>query len=120
MTVDLFIEWMEHFIKYAKPATGEKILLVVDGHVSHTQNLKALEMARNAGVVMLSLPSHTTHRMQPLDVAFFRPLSTYYGQEADKWMRHNPGRPLTQYQVCSLFWKGLLASSVTRNSCQRI
>ena len=105
MTVDLFIEWMEHFIKYAKPATGEKILLVVDGHVSHTQNLKALEMARNAGVVMLSLPSHTTHRMQPLDVAFFRPLSTYYGQEADKWMRHNPGRPLTQYQVCSLFGK---------------
>jgi hypothetical protein len=30
-------------------------------------------------------------------------LNIYYGQEADKWMRHNPGRPLTHYQVCNIF-----------------
>lgn len=103
MTVDLFGDWMEHFITFAKPDPARKVLLIVDGHVSHTHNLKALQMARDAGVVMLSLPSHTTHRMQPLDVAFFRPLSIYYGQEADKWMRHYPGRSLTHFQVCHIF-----------------
>lgn len=105
MTMDLFSEWMEHFIKYAKPDPLQKVLLIVDGHVSHTHNLKVLQMARDAGVVMLSLPSHTTHRMQPLDMAFFRPLSTFYGQEADKRMRHNPGRPLSHFQVCMIFGK---------------
>jgi len=105
MTVDLFSDWMSHFIQYAKPDKEKPLLLVLDGHVSHTHNLKALEMAREAGVIMLSLPSHTTHRMQPLDVAFFRPLSTYYAQEADMWMRKNPGRPLSHFQVCQLFGK---------------
>jgi len=105
MTVELFSEWMAHFIQFAKPDKdpNKKILLILDGHVSHTQNLTALQMAREAGIIMLSLPSHTTHRMQPLDIAFFRPLSSYYGQEADKWIRHNPGRSLTHFQVCQLF-----------------
>lgn len=105
MTIDLFTEWLSHFIQYAKPDKEKPLLLILDGHVSHTHNLKALEMAREAGVIMLSLPSHTTHRMQPLDVAFFRPLNTYYGQEADTWMRKNAGRPLSQFQVCELFGK---------------
>lgn len=63
---ELFGDWMEHFIKlkFAKPDPVRKTLLIVDGHVSHTQNLKAIQMARDAEVIMLSLPSHTTHRMQ--------------------------------------------------------
>ena len=105
MTIDLFTDWLSHFIQYSKPDKEKPLLLILDGHVSHTQNLKALEMAREAGVILLSLPSHTTHRMQPLDIAFFRPLSAYYGQEGDTWMRKNAGRPLSQFQVCQLFGK---------------
>lgn len=51
---------------------------------------------------MVQLPAHTTHRLQPLDVAFFKPLNTYFGQAADKWMRSNPGDKITQYQVAQL------------------
>ena len=78
------------------------MLLVLDGHSSHTNNLEAIELARESGVIMLSLPAHTTHRTQPLDVAFFRPLKVYYNQAIEKWLRTNAGRSVTVFQVASL------------------
>ena len=78
------------------------MLLVLDGHSSHTKNLEAIELARESGVIMLSLPAHTTHRTQPLDVAFFRPLKVYYNQAIEKWLRTNAGRSVTVFQVASL------------------
>jgi hypothetical protein len=86
MTVELFSEWIEQFVSVVKHDPAKKVLLILDGYVSHTHNLKTLEIARKSDVIMLSLPLHTMHRMQPLDIAFFRPLSDFYGQEADKWM----------------------------------
>ena len=59
-------------------------MLILDSHVTHTKNLAVTDMARKAGVVMVSLPPHTTHRFQPLDGAFFGP----FGNDALRmWMR---------------------------------
>lgn len=52
---------------------------------------------------MLCFPPHCTHRLQPLDVSFMAPLSVYYGQEQKNWLRNNPGRVVTQYQISKLF-----------------
>ena len=48
---------------------------------------------------MLSLPPHCTHRLQPLDVTLFKPLSTYYSQCIDSWMRANPGLAVAEQKV---------------------
>jgi hypothetical protein len=113
MTVELFGDWMDHFIKFAKPDPDRKILLIVDGHVSHTHNLRALQMAREAGVVMLSLPSHTTHRMQPLDVAFFSPIE-YLLWSGGRQMDATQSRPTTHsFSGVPHFWYGVWQSSIT-------
>ena len=52
---------------------------------------------------MLSLPSHTTHRLQPLDRSFFKALNSKYNIACDKWMRSHPGRCITQFQVSQFF-----------------
>jgi len=52
-------------------------------------------MAREAGVIMMSFH----HRLQPLDVSFYGPLSTAYNQVMDSRMRANAGRAVSQYQV---------------------
>lgn len=71
--MDIFALWLEHFIKEINPSATRKVLLLLDGHKSHTHNLKALERASECGVTMLSLPPHTSHHLQPLDVSFFKP-----------------------------------------------
>jgi len=46
---------------------------------------------------MLTIPSHTSHRLQPLDVTFFGPLKNRYNHELDKWMMlGNPGKRVTE------------------------
>jgi hypothetical protein len=74
MTGELFIQWLEHFVSSVKHDVQEKVLLPLDGYLSH-KNSHALEYAKQHEVVMC-LPLHCIHRLQPLDVSFFGPLDT--------------------------------------------
>jgi len=103
MSHEGFCLWLRHFIDTVKPTVDRKVVLILDGHVTHVKNLEAIEMARKAGIRMISLPPHTTHRLQPLDVAFFGPLGTYYDEAGRTWMRQHPGRAVTSWQVAELF-----------------
>lgn len=46
---------------------------------------------------------YTACRHQPIDVSSMIPLSSYYEQEVKKWLLHNPGRSITNYQIGKLF-----------------
>ena len=70
--------------------------------MTHKKNLVAIEMAWAAGVVMVSLPPHTTHRLQPLDVVFFGPFGKYYDDALRMWMRERVGGPVTTWQVAEI------------------
>ena len=48
------------------------------------------------------MPGYTTHRLQPLDVAFFKLLQNYYVQAQELWMRANPGTPISVYNLAAL------------------
>jgi len=76
--------WMErpHFLQWFKklflPSVSNKletgpVILVLDGHASHI-NLELIELAREKGVILMCLPSHTTHALQPLDVDIYGPV----------------------------------------------
>ncbi|CAH2062580.1 unnamed protein product, partial [Iphiclides podalirius] len=39
------------------------------------------------------LPRHTSHKTQPLDRVFFKPLKIYYNQVTDSWQSSHPGQP---------------------------
>ncbi len=41
-------------------------LLIMDGHDNHV-TLEAIEQAKEFGLDMITLPSHTSHTLQPLD-----------------------------------------------------
>lgn len=113
---DLFVKWLKHFISYVKPNKEAKVLLVLDGHTTHSKNLEAINLARENGVLILQLPGHTTHRLQPLDVAIFKPLETYYDQAIIKWMRCNPGRKVTQLEVAGLISEAYEKSATLSNA----
>lgn len=113
---DLFVVWLQQFISVVKPTKENKVLLVLDGHTTHSKNLAAVHMARDNGVILLQLPGHTTHRLQPLDISVFKPLETYYNQAVEKWMREHPGLAVTQFQVAELLGQAYGKAATVENS----
>lgn len=70
ITSAIFLEWMKtHFVQ-RKPAG--KVLLLLDGHSTHCNSVEMLKYAEQNDIVLLSMPSHTSHYLQPLDRAVFK------------------------------------------------
>jgi len=112
---NVFLKWLKHFVLHVKPSTENKVILVVDGHATH-KSLAAVEYARDNSVIMISLPPHSTHHMQPLDKTIFGPLKTAYNAACDKWMVSHPGRRITTYDQAELFCEAYLKTATMRNA----
>lgn len=113
---DIFIHWLTHFIANVKPSKDDPVLLLLDGHSTHTKNLPLIDKARENGVIIVSFPPHCTHRLQPLDVSIMGPLSTYYSQEVMTWLRNNPGRTATMFQLGNLFGSAYAKAATLQNA----
>ncbi|XP_074041347.1 uncharacterized protein [Leptinotarsa decemlineata] len=101
---ELFVTWLIHFAKFAKPSADEPILIILDNHYSHV-SLEAYKFCRENNIVILSIPPHTSHRMQPLDVAFYGPLKAAFRKGCDLFMKSNALQKIAPYDVASLFNK---------------
>jgi hypothetical protein len=64
------------FIKYAPAHDDNSILLLMDGHSTHI-SVGLLEWAKSMNIVIFILPAHTSHLLQPLDVACFGPVQQF-------------------------------------------
>lgn len=111
ITSKIFFDWFQSFVNFSKPTKEKPVLLLLDGHASHTKNIELIDYARENNVILLCTPPHCTHKLQPLDVSFMRPLSTYYSAEVKKWLREHPGRVVTPYQVAKLFGNAYLQAA---------
>lgn len=100
----LFLEWLSHFKQHTKPSEDEPVLLILDNHASHI-SLSIYEYCKRNHIHMLSLPPHTSHKMQPLDVSFFGPLKTAYKKECDLFLKSHFAEKITPYDVASLVRK---------------
>jgi hypothetical protein len=90
------------------PATRTKAgrgrrLLIVDGHSSHV-NMEFIWTCDRLKILLLILPPHSTHRLQPLDVGCFLPLSTCYSTEINRVLNASKGITcLTKRTFWSIF-----------------
>jgi hypothetical protein len=111
MQAEIFMSWFKRFITFSRATKETRVMLLLDGHATHTKNLDLIDLARDNGVILLCFPPHCTHRMQPLDVSFMKLLSTYYADSMKSWLRSHPGRVVTQYQITGLFGKAFLKAA---------
>ncbi|KAM3965936.1 uncharacterized protein ACR2FA_012786 [Aphomia sociella] len=100
----LFFEWLQHFAMYTKPSSHEPVLLILDNHASHT-SLMVYDFCKQNNIHMLSLPPHTSHRMQPLDHTFFGPLKAMYKKECDLFLKNRISEKITPYDVAAILNK---------------
>lgn len=73
----IFLQWLQHFKQHVQPSKENPVFLILDGHASHKE-LTVIEYVRKNYIHMLSTPSHTTHKLQPLDRTFFKPFKSVY------------------------------------------
>lgn len=67
------------------------------------KNIPVIDIAKKNHVTILCFPPHTTHKLQPLDISFMRPLSTYYSQEVNLYLVNHPGRVITIHEIAKHF-----------------
>jgi len=88
----------------------------MDGHTSHTSNLQLVTKAKENNVILLVLPSHCTHKIQPLDVAVFKSLKTHYDRSVEAWLHAHPGRAVQESNVAELFAEAWGRSATVKNA----
>lgn len=112
MQTDIFNQWFDHFLNHTKPTIDDPVLLILDGHATHTKNIEFIEKARKNHTTVVCLPPHSSHKLQPLDVSFMAPFNTYYVQAVEKFLRNNPGRVVTQFQVSKLLGEAFVRAAL--------
>jgi hypothetical protein len=121
MIAFLFDACISHFIQALGTRGGisakNRYLLVVDGHNSHVI-LQVVCKAATHGLDIITLPSHTSHCLQPLDVSVFRPLKCSFHKFWDAWTLYNRCRGATKedlcHWVCQALKKALTPNNITK------
>lgn len=81
----LSLEWMKRvFDPQTKARANQKPrMLICDSFGTH-ETLEMLEFCFENNITLCRLPSHTSHKLQPCDVAVFGPLNTAYRDEVER------------------------------------
>ena len=97
----VFREYLEdHFLKFVPSNSDQKILLLLDGHKTHV-SVGLVEWANEHGIILFILPAHTSHLLQPMDVACFGPFQRIYDSLCHSFTRDISGT-ITRYNICEL------------------
>lgn len=88
-----FEDWfLNHLLPKLKKKEGRKVI-IGDNLASHI-NKKVLSECEKYDIAFVCLPPHATHILQPLDVAYFRPLKCKWRQILLNWKNSQMGRKL--------------------------
>lgn len=93
-----FLQFLEHFQRHTHSSNTQKVLLLLDNHFSHI-SIQALDFCKNNGIVVLSFPPHCSHKLQPLDRSVYGPFKKAVNAACDNWLRNNPGKTMTIYNI---------------------
>ena len=105
----------EHFLPFVGSAANNgPILLIYDGHASH-KTYETIRWAREKGIILFVLPAHSSHLLQPLDVAVFGPFKRHYYSECAKYLASHMGMTITRHEICSLASRAYLKSFTLMN-----
>ena len=113
---ELGLSWLKKIFEAStrSKANNNKRLFIVDGHSSHL-NMKFIDYCDAHAIILAILFSHSTHRLQPLNVTIFSFLATAYSNQIDSHIQSSQGfSRVTKRVFWSLFrnaWHSALTVS---------
>lgn len=86
---ETFDDWFQScFLPHARRLPGKKVLL--GDNLSSHLNANVIKKCEEHNIAFTCLPPNSTHILQPLDVAFFRPFKTAWRATLSQWKMSNP------------------------------
>lgn len=82
MDKELFKKWVQHLFIPETEHVKKPLLLILDRHGSH-MDIDTINRLVQKDIHLFCLPLHRTNILQPLDVAIFKPLKTYFSKLTD-------------------------------------
>lgn len=109
------LEWLKRIFdpQTKDRACGKPRVLICDGFGSH-ESLEILEFCFENNIMLCRLPSHTSHKSQPCDVAVFGPLKAAYRQQVDRLERGGVNA-VGKEHVTSLYSPARIKAFTSRN-----
>ena len=98
MNESTFLIFMQHFVHNVKCSLTKPVLVLLDNHESHL-SIDVIDFYKENGVVLLSFPPHCSHKLQPLNRSVFGPLKKFVNTACDSWMKNNPAKTMSIYDI---------------------
>jgi transposase len=90
MTTENFLKVLTHIQTFTRCSVEKPILLILDNHSSHTSIL-CINFCRSNGIVILTLPPHCSHKLQPLDCGIYGPFKAKIKVVMNNMLLTRPG-----------------------------
>lgn len=113
MTSELFFDWLKNQFLPRKPKG--KVVLILDGSSSHCSSVGMLEYADNNDVILLGLPGHAIHFLQP-HRSFFKSLRSNYDSACIRFIKNNPLRKISRLQFGKILGEAWKKSATVDNA----
>ena len=98
---DIIFDWAKKFVRETAHlrSKSEYLLLVIDAFAGHVQ-FRTLNYFKENRVVVLAMPAHSSHRLQPLDVSVFSAYKSYMQREIHKYSRSKKVLDVFDVSIC--------------------
>ena len=81
------MDWIKHFNIYTKNrSTGAYRILIINNHRNHI-SIKFDDYYKLNNIITISMSTHSSHLLQPLDVRIFSPLKTAYDHQINLFIQ---------------------------------
>ena len=107
ISADSFFGWFANlFYKSVVNNVAFPILVLMDGHSAH-MNLPIAEFCQAHGIILYCLLPHSSHMLQPLDVAVFKTVKSQWNESLEKFQKKHrmAMKRFNFFQVFDECWK---------------
>ena len=114
MNGECFLQTLEHIQRKTFSSPQNKILLILDNAECH-MNIHCIQYAIQHGIVIVTLPPHTTAKLQPLDVSVFGPFKSHMRSLQNDFHLMNPNTHITEHMLPEFACKAWIRACTPTN-----
>ena len=111
MNSNIFIKWLDRFSSNVPSHVKRRIALVYYNYGIHS-NTDIVEKLIKLKIILVLMPSNSTHLIQPLDISVFKPFKTELKHQIEKFMIENACTSFTKKDAIVIasirFEKGII------------